>query len=130
MPRLLKNSATIKDDNADTRDFFSFVLEQFGAIVTTVTSGDEALQVLAQSKPDILLSDIGMPEMNGYMLMQKVRTLEAEVGGKQIPAIALTAYAGEINQQQALKAGFQEYVLKPVAPEELLRVISNLVQST
>ena len=120
----------IVDDNADTRDFFSFVLEQFGAIVTTVASGHEALQVLSQSKPDILLSDIGMPEMNGYMLIQKVRTLEAEIGGKQIPAIALTAYAGEINQQQALKAGFQQYVLKPVAPEELLMVISNLVQST
>ncbi|MEH2250102.1 hybrid sensor histidine kinase/response regulator [Nostoc sp.] len=120
----------IVDDNADTRDFFSFVLEEFGAIVTAVASGDEALQALTQSKPDILLSDIGMPEMNGYMLMQQVRTLEAEVGGKQIPAIALTAYAGEINQQQALKAGFQQHIVKPVAPEELLMVISNLVEST
>ncbi|MEH1870859.1 hybrid sensor histidine kinase/response regulator [Nostoc sp.] len=117
----------IVDDNADTRDFFSFVLEQFGAIVTTVASGDEALQILIQSKPDILLSDIGMPEMNGYMLMQQVRTLEAEIGQKQIPAIALTAYAGEINQQQALKAGFQHYIVKPVAPEELITAISNLV---
>ncbi|MCC5604561.1 hybrid sensor histidine kinase/response regulator [Nostoc favosum] len=120
----------IVDDNADTRDFFSFVLEQFGAIVTTVASGDEALQALTQSKPDILLSDIGMPEMNGYMLIKQVRTLEAEIGEKQIPAIALTAYAGEINQQQALKAGFQHYIVKPVAPEELLTAISNLVQST
>ncbi|MEH2246855.1 hybrid sensor histidine kinase/response regulator [Nostoc sp.] len=120
----------IVDDNTDTRDFFSFVLEQFGAIVTAVASGDEALQALTQSKPDILLSDIGMPEMNGYMLMQQVRTLEAEVGGKQIPAIALTAYAGEINQQQALTAGFQQHIVKPVAPEELLMAISNLVQST
>ncbi len=120
----------IVDDNADTRDFFSFVLEQFGAIVTAVASGDEALQALTQSKPDILLSDIGMPEMNGYMLIKQVRTLEAEIGEKQIPAIALTAYAGEINQQQALKAGFQHYIVKPVAPEELLTAISNLVQST
>ena len=120
----------IVDDNADTRDFFSFVLEQFGAIVTTVASGDEALQALTQSKPDILLSDIGMPEMNGYMLIKQVRTLEAEIGEKQIPAIALTAYAGEINQQEALKAGFQHYIVKPVAPEELLTAICNLVQST
>ncbi|MCC5621798.1 response regulator [Nostoc sp. CHAB 5715] len=120
----------IVDDNADTRDFFSFVLEQFGAIVTAVASGDEALQALTQSKPDILLSDIGMPEMNGYMLIKQVRTLEAEIGEKQIPAIALTAYAGEINQQQALKAGFQHYIVKPVAPEELLTAISNLVQSS
>ncbi|MEA5604582.1 response regulator [Nostoc sp. UHCC 0252] len=117
----------IVDDNADTRDFFSFVLKDFGAIVTTVASGDEALQALAQSKPDILLSDIGMPEMNGYMLMQQIRTLEAQVGGKKIPAIALTAYAGEINQQQAIKAGFQQHIVKPVSPEELLVAISNLV---
>ncbi|MGF1934040.1 MAG: response regulator [Nostoc sp. ChiQUE02] len=120
----------IVDDNADTRDFFSFVLEQFGAIVTAVASGDEALQALKQSKPDILLSDIGMPEMNGYMLMQQVRNLEAAAGGKQMPAIALTAYAGEINHQQALKAGFQQHIVKPVAPEDLLMAISNLVQST
>ncbi|MFN6475200.1 response regulator [Nostoc sp. DedQUE07] len=120
----------VVDDNDDTRDFFSFVLEQFGAIVTAVASGDEALQALTQSKPDILLSDIGMPEMNGYMLMQQVRTLEAKVGGKKIPAIALTAYAGEINQQYALRAGFQQHIVKPVAPEELLVAISNLVQST
>ncbi|MEH1998286.1 MAG: response regulator [Nostoc sp.] len=117
------------DDNTDTRDFFTFVLEQFGAIVTAVTSGEEALQVLIESKPDILLSDIGMPEMNGYMLIQEVRTLEAQIGRKQIPAIALTAYAGEINQQQALKAGFQQHIVKPVAPEELLMAISNLVES-
>ncbi len=120
----------VVDDNDDTRDFFSFVLQQFGAIVTAVASGDEALQALTQSKPDILLSDIGMPEMNGYMLMQQVRTLEAKLGGKKMPAIALTAYAGEINQQYALRAGFQQHIVKPVAPEELLMAISNLVQST
>ncbi|MEH2118396.1 hybrid sensor histidine kinase/response regulator [Nostoc sp.] len=118
----------VVDDNTDSRNFFSFVLEQFGAIVTAVGSADQALQALTQSKPDILLSDIGMPEMNGYMLMQQVRDLEAEVGGKQIPAIALTAYAGEINQQQALRAGFQQHIVKPVAPEELLMAISNLVR--
>ncbi|BDI18624.1 hybrid sensor histidine kinase/response regulator [Nostoc cf. commune SO-36] len=120
----------VVDDNADSRDFFSFVLEQFGAIVTAVASGDEALKALTQSKPDILLSDIGMPEMNGYMLMEQVRTLEAKIGRKQIPAIALTAYAGEINQQYALKAGFQQHIVKPVAPEELLIAISNLVKYT
>ncbi|MFN6460404.1 MAG: response regulator [Nostoc sp. DedVER02] len=118
----------IVDDNADTREFFSFVLEESGAIVTTVASGDEALQALVQSKPDILLSDIGMPEMNGYMLMEQVRTLEAQLGGKKIPAIALTAYAGEINQQQAIRAGFQQHIVKPVSPEELLMAISNLVR--
>ncbi|MBG1270995.1 hybrid sensor histidine kinase/response regulator [Nostoc sp. WHI] len=117
----------IVDDNPDTLDFFSFVLEHFGAIVTAVASADEALQALTQSKPDILLSDIGMPEINGYMLIQQVRALEAEVGGKQLPAIALTAYAGEIDQQQALKAGFQQHIVKPIAPEDLLLAICNLI---
>ncbi|NDJ24883.1 response regulator [Nostoc sp. B(2019)] len=116
------------DDNADTRDFFSFVLEEFGALVTAVASANEALQALAQSKPDILLSDIGMPEMNGYMLIEQVRALETKEGRQQIPAIALTAYAGEMNQQQTLTAGFQQHIAKPVAPEELLTAIFNLVK--
>ncbi|MBW4687152.1 MAG: response regulator [Komarekiella atlantica HA4396-MV6] len=116
------------DDNADTRDFFSFVLEEFGALVTAVESADEALQTLAQSKPDILLSDIGMPEMNGYMLIKEVRAMEIKEGRQQIPAIALTAYASEIDQQDTLAAGFQQHIAKPVAPEELLTAISNLVK--
>lgn len=117
----------IVDDEEDNRDFFSFVLEQSGAVVTAVASAGEALQSLVQSKPDLLLSDIGMPEMDGYMLMRLVRALEAEQGGHQIPAIALTAYAGEIDQQRALAAGFQRHIAKPVAPEELIEEISNLV---
>jgi PAS domain S-box-containing protein len=118
----------VVDDNADTRDFFSFVLEQFGAFVTAVPSASEALQTLAQAQPDILISDIGMPEMNGYMLMQQVRAIEAEQERQQIPAIALTAYASEIDQQQALAAGFQQHIAKPVAPEQLLTAISSLLQ--
>ncbi|WGV25231.1 hybrid sensor histidine kinase/response regulator [Halotia branconii] len=119
----------VVDDNTDTRDFFSFVLEEFGAFVTAVSSASEALQALTQAKPDILISDIGMPEMNGYMLMQQVRALEAEQGREKIPAIALTAYASEIDHQQALKAGFQQHLAKPVPPEELLTAISSLLQS-
>ncbi|MEA5507710.1 response regulator [Halotia wernerae UHCC 0503] len=125
---LLGIQILVVDDNADTRDFFSFVLEEFGAFVTAVPSASEALQALAQTKPEILISDIGMPEMNGYMLMQQVRAMEAEQGRQKIPAIALTAYASEIDQQQALKAGFQQHIAKPVAPEELLTAISNLLQ--
>jgi PAS domain S-box-containing protein len=119
----------IVDDNADSRDFFSFVLEEFGAMVIAVSSANEALSILTQSKPDILLSDIGMPEMNGYMLMEQVRAWETQAGEKPIPAIALTAYAGEINQQEAFKAGFQEHIVKPVPPEELLIAISNLIEN-
>ncbi|MEH1982020.1 MAG: PAS domain S-box protein [Nostoc sp.] len=114
------------DDQADVREFFSFVLEQYGATVTAVESADEALQTLVQSLPDILLSDIGMPLMDGYMLLREVRKLPPEKGG-QIPAIALTAYAGEINYNQAMAAGFQKHLPKPVDPVDLAKAIVNLI---
>ena len=116
----------VVDDDNDTRDFHTFVLEQAGAMVTAVTSAKEALQILAKSEPDMLLSDIGMPEMDGYMLMRQVKALQANQA-KQIPAIALTAYAGEINQQQALESGFQKHLSKPVEPEELVKAIATLI---
>ncbi|MBD6620449.1 PAS domain S-box protein [Komarekiella sp. 'clone 1'] len=114
------------DDQPDVRDFFSFALEQFGATVTSVESATEALKALAQLKPDILLSDIGMPIMDGYMLLREIRTWSTEQGG-QIPAIALTAYAGEIDYNQAIAAGFQKHVRKPADPFELATAIANLI---
>lgn len=113
----------VVDDEPDSRDFVAFVLEQAGAIVTSVASGIEVLQVIEQSMSDLIVSDIGMPEMDGYMLMQQVRTLERV---KHVPAIALTAYAGEVDYQQAMAAGFQMHVSKPVEPEELVRAIASL----
>ncbi|AVH70584.1 PAS domain S-box protein [Nostoc sp. 'Lobaria pulmonaria (5183) cyanobiont'] len=117
------------DDQADVREFFSFALEQYGATVTAVESADEALQTLVQSKPDILLSDIGMPLMDGYMLLGEVRKLPPEQGG-QIPAIALTAYAGELNYNQAMAAGFQKHLPKPVDPVDLAAAIVSLIGHT
>lgn len=114
------------DDQADVREFFSFALEQYGATVTVAESASEALEILVQSKPDILLSDIGMPLMDGYMLLREVRKLPPEQGG-QIPAIALTAYAGEINYNQAMAAGFQKHLPKPVDPADLASAIVNLI---
>ncbi|HCF26101.1 MAG TPA: hypothetical protein DEV81_02490, partial [Cyanobacteria bacterium UBA11049] len=72
--------------------------------------------------------DIGMPELDGYTLMRQVRTRLPQQSG-QIPAIALTAYAGDLNQQQALTAGFQMHISKPVEPEELVKAIAKLVMS-
>ena len=95
--------------------------------MAAATSAYEALLVLPQAKPDILLSDIGMPEMDGYMLIRKVRTLTPKQGGR-IPAIALTAYAGDTNQQQVLAAGFQTHISKPIEPEKLVQAIVQLVQ--
>jgi signal transduction histidine kinase len=114
------------DDDVDSREFIAFVLEQLGAQVSTVTSAGEAIASLEQLPPDILLSDIGMPDMDGYMLMRQIRAMPPEQGG-QILAIALTAYAGEIDRQQALAAGFQHHLAKPVEPDELVKVILNLL---
>jgi signal transduction histidine kinase/ActR/RegA family two-component response regulator len=118
----------VVDDDSDTRNFFVFLLEQAGARVIASASAGEAFTALTQSPPDILLSDIGMQEINGYMLMQQIRALPPEKGG-QIPAIALTAYAGDINHQQAIQAGFQQHLAKPIEPEKLIGAISTLLSA-
>ncbi|MBD1865128.1 MULTISPECIES: ATP-binding protein [Trichocoleus] len=115
------------DDDTDTREFQAFLLEQNGAKVTAVSSGEAALEVLEQSVPDVIVSDVGMPHMDGYMLMQQLRALPPEQGG-QTPAIALTAYVGELNHQQALQAGFQQHLAKPIEPDKLIKAITTLVR--
>ncbi len=95
----------VVDDEADSREFVAVVLEQADATVLTATTANEALTMLIQAKPTVLLSDIGMADMDGYMLMQQVRALPPEQGG-QVGAIALTAYAGNFNQQQSCKLDF------------------------
>ncbi|HEY9803996.1 MAG TPA: PAS domain-containing protein [Leptolyngbyaceae cyanobacterium] len=114
------------DDQADVREFFSFALEQCGATVTTAASAMEALEALARAKPDVLLSDIGMPQIDGYMLLRQIRKWSPEQGGN-IPAIALTAYAGEIDQNQALAAGFHKHIPKPADPVQLAQAIAQLL---
>ncbi len=114
------------DDDTDTREFQAFLLEKNGAKVTAVASGLEALQALDKFIPDVLVSDVGMPEMDGYMLMQEIRSRPPDRGGT-IPAIAITAYAGEIDKKQAMLAGFQQHVPKPVVPANLIEMIVNLV---
>ncbi|MBD2073537.1 response regulator [Phormidium sp. FACHB-592] len=116
----------VVDDDLDSRAFVTFVVEQAGAEVTAVGSAIEALQALQTTPFDLLLSDIGMPEMDGYALMQQIRAMLSEQG-KDIVAIALTAYAGEFNQEKALSAGFQHHVSKPVEPERLIRAIVTLL---
>lgn len=117
----------VVDDDADSLDFAAFVLEQDGAFVIAVSSAYEALQTLAEVKPDVLVSDISMPDMDGYMLIRQVRTWTPEQGG-QIPAIALTAFARNDDQQEALKAGFQMHLPKPFNPEKLIVAIAKLVE--
>ncbi|MBE9051945.1 PAS domain S-box protein [Nostocales cyanobacterium LEGE 11386] len=116
----------VVDDEPDIRDLVTFILQEYNVNVTAVASAPEALQFLSQSLPDILISDIGMPQTDGYMLMRELRKRSPEQGGN-LPAIALTAYAGEMNQQQALSAGFQLHIPKPVDPEALVKAIVNLI---
>lgn len=116
----------VVDDEPDIRDIVAFILEQAGATVKVAVCAAEALNLLKESLPDVLICDIGMPEMDGYRLMRQIRTLPPEQGGT-IPAIALTAYAGDVNQQKALAAGFQQHLAKPVEPEELVRAIAVLL---
>jgi CheY-like chemotaxis protein len=115
----------VVDDDMDSRDFITFALEQAGALVMAVASAVEALEALSQFEPDVLVSDIGMPMVDGYQLLRQIRALPAEQGG-QIPAVALTAYAGEINQQQAIAVGFQHHLSKPIDPDELIATIATL----
>lgn len=114
------------DDEIDTRDVVTFLLKQAGAEVVAVASAAAALATLPQLNPDLLLSDIGMPDTDGYQLIGQIRALPPEQGGI-IPAIALTAYASAVDQQMALAAGFQGHLAKPVAPEDLVAAIANLV---
>ena len=113
----------VVDDEPDSREFVSFVIEQAGAEIKEVASAGEALAVITQYQPDILVSDIGMPEEDGYSLIRKVRSLEPV---KDIPAIAVTAYAREEDSQEAISAGFQIHISKPVEPEELVNAIVSL----
>lgn len=117
----------IVDDDADMLDLLSYTLEVCGAEVRVATSANEAISILTGSSIplDILISDIGMPDEDGYSLLRRVRALEPEEGGK-IPAIALTAFARVQDRRAALLAGFQSHVAKPVEPAELVAVIANI----
>ncbi|WP_293210172.1 MULTISPECIES: ATP-binding protein [unclassified Microcoleus] len=114
------------DDEADSREVIGAFLVMAGAEVMTVASAAEFMVALESFVPDVLVSDIGMPEVDGYSLIGYVRSLSPERGGL-IPAIALTAYAGEINHQQALAAGFQRHISKPVEPNLLVGAIADLL---
>lgn len=119
----------VVDDEADNLDLISFILEQHGAIVTPTASALSALKLFSQEPPDLLVSDIGMPEMDGYMLIRQIRARSPQQGG-EIPAIALTAFAGEANQQQMLLAGFGLHIAKPIEPDRLVLAIASLVGRT
>jgi len=128
-PSLAGIRVIVVDDEADSREFIVALLEQCGAQVTAVASAREAIEAVSQVKADVLVSDIGMPEEDGYSLIRKVRTLSAEQGGK-IPAVALTAYARAEDRTRAIAEGFQMHIPKPVEPAELATVVASLAKIT
>jgi signal transduction histidine kinase len=115
----------VVDDDRDALELCSTVLEIYGAHVTTAASADEAMALLERSRPDVLVSDIGMPEEDGYALIKKVRTVEQDLG-ESIPAVALTAYASEEHRRRAINAGFQMHVPKPVSPPDLAMAVAKV----
>ena len=118
----------VVDDNDDNLRLFSVMLKSMGSEVRLADSAREALDVLPDFKPDILLSDISMPGEDGYSLIQKIRALSEEQGGKT-PAVALTAYADNDSVRKAIVAGFSAHVAKPVEKLKLAGVISELVKT-
>lgn len=113
------------DDSEDTRELLTMILDAYGAETRVAASGTEVLANLATFFPDILICDIGMPDMDGYDLLQRVRTLP-DAKGRSIPAIAVTAFAREEDRQRALTQGFQYHVAKPIKPQELVSAIAQL----
>lgn len=116
----------VVDDEPDARELLTVLLSQYGAEVLTVASGKEVLANLESFQPDVLISDLGMPEVDGYSLIQRIRALPATQGG-QIPAIALSAYGREEEQQRSLNSGYQRHLVKPIDPEKLVKTVVILM---
>ena len=119
----------VVDDEADARQLVKRLLADRGASVHTAGAAEEALRLVEEIKPDVLVSDIGMPGEDGYSLIRRVRALGPENAGS-VPAIALTAYARAEDRMKAILAGFQMHVAKPVEPAELLTMVASLAGRT
>ncbi|HEX4053029.1 MAG TPA: PAS domain S-box protein [Tepidisphaeraceae bacterium] len=118
----------VVDDEADARRILVKVLKDAGAIVTAAGSAEEALEALPKARPEVLISDLGMPDVDGFDLIRSVRA--SGHSAKDLPAVALTAFVHKKDQRQALLAGFQVHVPKPIDPHDLLAVVASLAGRT
>ncbi len=125
--RLNNLQVLVVDDETDARTLLTVILEQNGAKVTAVASVKEALQVLEQAQPDVLLSDIGMPDEDGYSLLRQVRSREAQRGGF-LPAAAITAFTRDKDRSSSFLAGFQAHLAKPIQFPELIDLVLHLAR--
>lgn len=134
--KLIDNGLSLQDvkimvveDQADARELIRLILEQQGAQVIEASSSKQALEIIKESIPDVLISDIGMPDEDGYSFLKKLRSLPQDQGGN-VPALALTAYTKEEDRQQAIAAGFQMHLGKPLDITELLQAVFQLSTQT
>ena len=128
-PDLTGLRVLVVDDNSDTREILRLMLNQYGAEVRAAASTAEALGAFFEWKPNVLISDLGMPDEDGFALIRKVRALAPEEGGN-IPAAALTAYVRAEERLQAISAGYQTHIAKPVDPTILAAIVSGLAKRT
>ncbi len=115
------------EDDDDTRDVLTLGLELYGAVVTAVSTTGDALRVIGSCHPDVLVSDVGLPDEDGYGLIRRVRSLPAESGGR-VPAVAVTAFTLGDDTRRALRAGFQSHLTKPVDTGVLIGAIASLAK--
>lgn len=125
-PTLRGKHVLVVDDDADTRELLSVILDWAGAVVTTVGSAAEALAACASSRPDVVLSDIGLPGEDGFSLVRRLRALPGPRGG-DVPAIALTGYDSPTDRARVEREGFFERLTKPVTPEAVLAAVARAV---
>ena len=118
-------TVVVVDDEPDARFLVKRLLEDSHATVYTAGSAQEALRLVQEKHPQVLVSDIGMPTEDGYLLIQKLRAMEKE-NGQFTPAVALTAYARREDKDRAIRNGFQRHIVKPVQPNELLTSVATL----
>jgi CheY-like chemotaxis protein len=119
----------VVDDEPDVRNFVLMTFKECGAETATASNADEALRILEEWRPDVLVADIGMPDEDGYTLIHRVRSLPPDRGGKT-PAMALTAYARTEDRVRILSSGYQIHVAKPVEPVELIAAVASLAGRT
>jgi CheY-like chemotaxis protein len=117
----------VVEDEPDTRHMLRVILEQYGASVLLAASAAEALKALSEQKPDVLISDLGMPDMDGFELIKKIRS-ELPSDLQNVPALALSAYATLEDKEKSARAGYQAHVSKPAALDDLLTIVSKLAR--
>jgi len=126
LPSLLGAKILVVEDDADVREVVRSILAQNGANVRTAASAADALTDFAARRPDILISDVGMPGQDGYDLIRQIRSLDRDAGGST-PAVALTAFARPDDRRRALAAGYHLHLRKPIEPSELVKAVASLV---